>query len=118
MKGQDKGTGSRDRKWPRTEPKCEIRAALGFFMSMSRIPRLVVPGIAHHVTQRGNRRQTTFFRAFDYELYRQMLAEQCAKASVAIWSYCLLPNHLHLIAVPATAGSLARAVGEAHRRYT
>jgi len=70
------------------------------------------------VTQRGNRRQTTFFRAFDYELYRQLLAEQCQRLSVAIWAYCLLPNHVHLIAVPPAAGSLARGVGEAHRRYT
>ncbi len=70
------------------------------------------------MTQRGNRRQTTFFRAYDYELYRELLAEQCAKASVSVWSYCLLPNHVHLIAVPRAAGSLARAVGEAHRRYT
>ncbi len=85
---------------------------------MPRQPRLVVPGVAHHITQRGNRRQTTFFRAFDYEVYRQLLAEQCQKESVAVWTYCLLPNHVHLIAVPSSEGSLARAVGEAHRRYT
>lgn len=85
---------------------------------MTRIPRLVVPGVAHHITQRGNRRQTTFFRAFDYEVYRQLLAEQCQKESVAVWTYCLLPNHVHLIAVPSSESSLARAVGEAHRRYT
>lgn len=85
---------------------------------MTRIPRLVVPGLAHHVVQRGNRRQTTFFRASDYELYRQLLAEQCEKASVSIWAYSLLPNHVHLIAVPMSADCLARAAGEAHRRYT
>lgn len=88
------------------------------YQRMTRIPRLVVPGFAHHVTQRGNRRQVTFFRAFDYEIYRQLLAEQCQKASVSIWAYCLLPNHVHLIAVPETSASLARAVGEAHRQYT
>lgn len=85
---------------------------------MSRTSRLVVPGLPHHVTQRGNRRQTTFFCPFDYEIYRQLLAEQCLKESVSVWSYCLLPNHVHLIAVPSEAGCLARAVGEAHRRYT
>lgn len=85
---------------------------------MTRIPRLVVPGVAHHVTQRGNRRQTTFFRAFDYELYRQLLAEQCEKASISVWAYSLLPNHVHMIVVPKVAESLSRAVGETHRRYT
>lgn len=87
-------------------------------MGMARISRLVVPGLAHHVTQRGNRRQTTFFRPFDYALYRDLLSEQCEKAEIAIWAYSLLPNHVHLIAVPAAQTGLARALGEAHRRYT
>ncbi len=85
---------------------------------MTRIARLVVPGVAHHVTQRGNRRQTTFFRAFDYELYRQLLGEHCEKAQVSIWAYCLLPNHVHLIAVPRAADGLRHALSVAHRRYT
>ena len=97
---------------------CGIGAPFCVFTGMTRIPRLVVPGLAHHVTQRGNRRQTTFFRSFDYELYRQLLAEQCQRESVAIWAYSLLPNHVHFIAVPIAAESLARAVGETHRRYT
>jgi putative transposase len=36
----------------------------------ARIARLVVPGIPHHVTQRGNRRERTFFDDSDYRLYR------------------------------------------------
>ena len=93
-------------------------AVLCVLSGMTRIPRLVVPGVAHHVTQRGNRRQTTFFRPFDYEVYRELLAEQCEKESVSIWTYCLIPNHVHLIAVPSSPQGLARAFGEAHRRYT
>ena len=38
---------------------------------MPRPPRLVLPGIPHHITQRGNYRQTTYFRAEDYRLYLQ-----------------------------------------------
>ncbi len=97
---------------------CEVGALNYVLTGMTRIPRWVVPGVPHHVTQRGNRRQTTFFRALDYELYRQLMADQCQRYSVAIWAYSLLPNHVHLIAVPREPGSLARAVGEAHRRYT
>lgn len=85
---------------------------------MTRIPRLVVPGLAHHVTQRGNRRQPTFFRPFDYRVYCDLLSEQCEKEQVAIWAYCLLPNHVHLIAVPADSAGLRRAMSVAHRRYT
>lgn len=85
---------------------------------MARLARAVVPGIPHHVTQRGNRRQDTFFREEDYATYLDLMAEWCTACGVEIWAYCLMPNHVHLIAVPETEDALARAVGEAHRRYT
>src|SRR3972149_1254705 len=85
---------------------------------MARIGRVVAPGLPHHVTQRGNRRQAVFFDEKDYAVYRALLAEQCAAAGVAVWAYCLMPNHVHLILVPSDPSGLQRAVGEAHRRYT
>ena len=72
----------------------------------------------HHVTQRGNRRQQTFFNDGDYAAYLELMAEWCREEGVEIWGYCLMPNHTHLIAVPASEQGLRRAVGEAHRRYT
>jgi putative transposase len=85
---------------------------------VARIKRIVAPHIPHHVVQRGNRRQQTFFNDHDYALYLRLLTEWCQKYGVRIWAYCLMPNHVHLILVPATSSALARAVGEAHRRYT
>ncbi len=85
---------------------------------MARLARVVAPGLPHHVTQRGNRRLQTFFRPADYRLYRELMAEWCDREGVDIWTYCLMPNHVHLIAVPGTATGLARAIGEAHRRYS
>ena len=85
---------------------------------MTRLARIVVPGLPHHVTQRGNRREAIFFEDGDQEIYRDLLAEQTAKAGVEVWAYCLMPNHVHLILTPRTADGLGRAVGEAHRRYT
>jgi putative transposase len=52
---------------------------------MARFARIVVPGLPHHVTQRGNRRQKIFFEDGDYALYRDLLAERCRKAGVAVW---------------------------------
>ncbi len=72
----------------------------------------------HLITQRGNRRQTTFFCDEDYLAYRELMAYWCAEQRVQIWAYCLMPNHVHLIAVPKTAEGLCRAIGEAHRCYT
>jgi putative transposase len=85
---------------------------------MSRIARAVVPGLPHHVTQRGNRRGKVFFEDGDYALYRDLLAERCKKLGVEVWGWCLMPNHVHLILVPRNADGLSRAVGETHRRYT
>jgi len=90
----------------------------GYPRDMARFARVVAPGLPHHVTQRGNRRQQTFFRPADYRLYRALMAECCQRWDVEVWAYCLMPNHVHLIAVPKTAAALGRAVGEAHRRYT
>jgi putative transposase len=69
------------------------------------------------VTQRGNRRQRTFFTDDDYRLYRDLMAEWCGRSGVEIWAYCLMPNQVHLIATPETAEGLRRGIGEAHRRY-
>jgi putative transposase len=85
---------------------------------MARLGRIVVPGFPHHVTQRGNRRQTVFFDVSDYAVCRDLLAERCPKASVEVWAYWLMPNHVHLVLTPHTAEGLARAIGETHRQYT
>ena len=84
---------------------------------MARLARIVVPGLAYHVTQRGNGRQRTFFADEDYALYRDCLAASCRAAGVEVWAWCLMPNHVHLILVPADADGLRRALAPAHRRY-
>jgi len=84
---------------------------------MARLSRLVIPGLPHHVTQRGNGRAQTFFSDADYALYRDLLAAACRAADVAIWSWVLMPNHVHLILVPADADGLRRALASVHRRY-
>ncbi len=85
---------------------------------MARLARIVVPGYPHHVTQRGNRRQPVFFTEDDYRTYIKLMGEWCAHYKVEIWAYCLMPNHVHLVAVPHDTKGLCRAIGEAHRRYT
>ena len=85
---------------------------------MARLPRIVLPGIPHHVTQRGNRREKVFFEDGDYALYLDLLSEAAARAQVAIWSYCLMPNHVHIIAVPSDEDGLRRTFRYVHRHYT
>jgi len=85
---------------------------------MVRLPRLVLPGIPYHVTQRGNRRGQTFFEEGDYALYRDLLAQAAERAGTEIWCYCLMPNHVHIIVAPSDEDGLRRTFADAHRRYT
>ena len=85
---------------------------------MARLARMIIPGVPHHVTQRGNRRERIFIEAGDEQVYLDLLATQLKRYAVECWAYCLMPNHVHLILTPADEAGLARAVGEAHRRYT
>ncbi len=85
---------------------------------MARLARFVGPGVPHHITQRGNRRQRTFFCDEDYLAYVELMGDWCSRFGVAVWAYCLMPNHVHLIAVPSSEEGLRRAIGEAHRRYS
>ena len=85
---------------------------------MARMARLVVPNHPHHVTQRGNRRQSVFFGDDDYRAYLALTQDACERAETAVLAYCLMPNHVHLIMVPRHEDGLRGAIAEAHRRYT
>ena len=82
---------------------------------MARLPRIVIPDTPHHITQRGNRREQTFFEDGDYELNLDLLS---SAAQVEIWGYCLMPNHVHIIAVPSDEDGLRRTFKTVHSRYT
>jgi putative transposase len=84
---------------------------------MPRTARLVVPGYPHHVTQRGSRRQQTFFEDADYLAYLDLIGELKESTGVDVWAYCLMPNHIHVVAVPWHKQSLAKLFGIAHHRY-
>ena len=84
---------------------------------MARMARLVVPGYPHHVTQRGSRKQRTFFSTDDYHHYRWLLATRQRDSNLKVWAWCLMPNHVHLVLVPSDEMSLARFCADVNRRY-
>lgn len=84
---------------------------------MGRLARVVIPGMAHHVTQRGNGRQQTFFADEDYQLYLRLLRSACECSRVQCLAYCLMPNHTHLILVPRTTDGLATCLARVHGSY-
>jgi putative transposase len=84
---------------------------------MARLARLIVRGLPYHVTQRGNGGQRVFFSDEDYARYRDLLAAATREAGVAVWAWCLMPNHVHLILCPDDEDGLRRALARAHRAY-
>ena len=85
---------------------------------MARLSRIVIPGVPHHVTQRGNRRLPVFFSDDDRREYLQLVAGAAEASGTRCLAWCLMDNHVHLILVPSDSDGLRATLGEAHRRYT
>ena len=84
---------------------------------MARLPRLTVPGYAHHLIQRGNNRQAIFASEADRLFLLDLLTEHARQCEVAVHAYVLMDNHFHLLATPATAQGLAQMMQAVGRRY-
>lgn len=84
---------------------------------MPRLPRLVVPNVPHHITQRGNRKQQIFFSDFDRRAYLQLLTQRCHATGTQCLAWCLMDNHIHLVLVPPEVDSLRATLAPLHTRY-
>lgn len=84
---------------------------------MPRLARIVVPGVPHHITQRGNNRQQVFFEDAHRHIYLDFLSKYVAQFGVTVWSYCLMTNHVHIVATPPSGDALAKAIGRTNFRY-
>ncbi|MCB1197007.1 MAG: transposase [Deltaproteobacteria bacterium] len=85
---------------------------------MPRPLRMTYPDIPHHIVQRGCKRSQIFFHHEDYEKYLSLLSEYCAIYGCRLWSYCLMPNHIHLTLIPNTEQSISKTIGLTHKRYS
>lgn len=84
---------------------------------MGRIARVVVPGLAHHVTQRGNRRSAIFFEDADRFGYLNLVRHYARFYEIEIWAYCLMTNHVHFVVVPKFEDGLSLAFRDTHTSY-
>ena len=84
---------------------------------MPKFQRLVVEGFPHHVTQRGVRRQRTFFNDRDYRAYLDIARGQLEEPQLGVLAYCLMPNHVHFVVIPHSRQALSRFFCEVHKRY-
>lgn len=89
-----------------------------YHLCVPRIARVVVPGVLHHVTQRGNNRQEVFLTDSDREFYLGLLRKRSEQYGLDVLGYCLMTNHVHLLVRPQTTEALARTLGRTHFIYT
>jgi putative transposase len=80
--------------------------------------RITISGLPHHVIQRGLRGRPTFLSDNEYATYLEILTECSSRHGVAVWAYCLMPDHVHLIALPGEKNALSNCLRAAHGRYT
>ena len=85
---------------------------------MPRIARIIATGYPHHITQRGNNRAAVFFDDEDRLTFLRLLTANAKKYHLQVWAYCLMDNHIHLLAVPETESSLAKGIGLTNMMYT
>ncbi len=88
------------------------------YADVPREPRVVAVGLAHHITQRGNARQDVFTADALRRAYLELLAEHAAANRLRILAYCLMTNHVHIVALPETESSMANAFRHAHGRFS
>jgi putative transposase len=84
---------------------------------MPRRSRCVLPGVACHITQRGVDRRATFSDDGDRRTYLRLLQENLAESETRLLGFCLMTNHVHLIAVPERQDSLSILLRRVHGRY-
>ena len=84
---------------------------------MARLAIVVAAETPHHVTQRGNARRDVFLSDNDRLVYLSLLQHHSKAAGLDLLGYCLMSNHVHLIAVPRAPDALARALHHTHGRY-
>jgi len=76
-----------------------------------------MPGLPCHVTQRGVNRCETFSSDQDRSAYLRLLRENLADAHTRLLGWCVMTNHVHLVAIPEREDSLAILLRRVHGRY-
>src|SRR5581483_4808386 len=84
---------------------------------MARMPRVVALNVPHHITQRGNARQFLLATPEDRNVYLDLLQEYSSLHRLSVLGFCIMSNHVHLVAIPHLPDSLATALKQTHGRY-
>jgi putative transposase len=95
----------------------ELLPTLQRICEMARMPRIVVPGQALHIIQRGHNRQSVFFSDDDRHTYLETLQQAADENRCAVHAYVLMTNHVHLLLTPEHAEGPSRTMQAVGRTY-
>ena len=87
---------------------------------MPRRKRNYLPGLPYHIVQRGNNRDACFIEPDNYRFYLELLNECSKRYGTSIHAYCLMTNHIHLLATPSHNKSISdtmKVVGSRYAQY-
>src|SRR5882762_10609901 len=82
--------------------------------SYARLARVMVQDVAHHITQRGNARRDVFDSDCDRLVYLDLVRQYSALYHCSLVGYCLMSNHVHLIAERHRENSVSEALRHTH----
>lgn len=84
---------------------------------MPRKPRFFIDRVPVHVVHRGHCREPVFFEDQDYAVYMYRLKSGCRRYGIAIHSYCLMTNHVHILLTPEKAENISGFMQYVGRHY-
>lgn len=87
---------------------------------MPRRARHYIPGHPYHIFHRGNNREKCFFEADNYQRYLELWQKLSKRHGVRVHAYCLMADHIHILATPETKESISKVmkiVGSCYTQY-
>ena len=84
---------------------------------MPRRARMYLPDFPYHIVQRGNNREACFIELENYHYYLELWKEASSRYGVSVHAYCLMTNHVHILATPQEKTSISNTMKVVGSRY-
>lgn len=85
---------------------------------MPRQNRYIIPGLPHHLFQRGNNKQNVFPELKDKDFFVKEVKRQAEENNVRVGAYCLMTNHFHFLLFPDTKESFIKFVKSVSQKHS
>lgn len=84
---------------------------------MPRRAWMYLPDYPYHIVQRGNNREACFIEPENYQFYLELWKDASSRYGVSVHAYCLMTNHIHVLATPEEKTSISNTMKVVGSRY-